>query len=161
MEIGTLRSATIHCNKIRLTSGHTTRTTQCFEKRIRSVRQHQWLNATWRRSLQGTMQAARMTVSQQALLKFESETSSATFSCPVEATQRRNIRTPCCASRAQNCTRSMRSRNTRRKNLRYEAEHSHFGTAKHVEGVLKSQVHAARDLRVRGRQQKLCDAMEP
>ena len=140
MENGTLRTARGYCRKIRLTSGHTTRNTQSIEKgETRSVRQHQWLNALWRRSLQGTMQITRITASQQALLVFASETSSAACSCPVDSTQQQITRTPCCASRDQNCTREMRSRNTWRKNLRQEAEHVHLGEAKHVERVLKSK----------------------
>ena len=63
-----------------------------------------------------------------------------------QPTQRTNTRTRCCASRDQNCIRSVRSRNTW-KNLPYEGEHVHLGNAKHV--ASSNHTHAARDLAVR------------
>ena len=79
---------------------------------------------------------------------FASETSSATCPCSVEATQRRSTRTPCCASRDQNCIRQIRSRNTWRKNLRHEAEHIHLAV-RSTSREFSNQMHAARDLEVR------------
>ena len=96
----------------------------------------------------------RITVSQQALLAVEMK--SKRQAKPVlphvsvlrRRNPRRNTRTPCCASRDQNCIRSMRSRNTWN-NLPYEAETRSSWRCEARRGSPQIQVHAARVLAIR------------
>ena len=93
------------------------------------------------------MQGTRITISRQALLVFASETSSATCPCTVEATQRRNTRTPSCASRNQNCIRSMRS--THGEQSCGTRLITFIFARRSTSREFSNQVHAARDLEVR------------
>ena len=143
MENDALRSATIQCNKIRLTSGHITRNTQSNKKgETRSVRQHQQPNNPQRNDAS----LPRITVSQQALLAVEfffkkktSQTSStacirARSKQPNEETHERRAAQAEIKIAHYQC-----GPKTHGKNLPYEAEHVHLGNAKHADGVVKSK----------------------